>query len=268
MKFALGENPKNCYNDRHETPITRMATAALIREGAFQGPGVSGRREKASQDEEARPRLDLKLEALIPVIQGKLPAHFHAHRADDIATAVRIGKEFGLDFVIIHGTEAHRIADLLAERRGQVVTGPIIGDRSKPELAHQRLDNTAILKGAGVLTAICTDHPENPQQYLPIGAAVCAKQGMDAEEAMAAITRTPPGSPAWPIGWAPWRWARTRTSPYSGATLGDERHRGGGVHRRGPGQVRFLPASAKKKRKYFSAFLDKPIFLVMITKPL
>ena len=70
-----------------------------------------------------------------------------------------------------------------------MVTGPIIGDRSKPELAHQRLDNTAILKRAGVLTAICTDHPENPQQYLPMGAAVCAKQGIDPEEAMAAITR-------------------------------------------------------------------------------
>ena len=190
MKFALGENPKNCYNDRHETPITRMATAALIREELFKAREYLEKKEKAARDEEAEePDFDLKLEALIPVVQGKLPAHFHAHRADDIATAVRIGKEFGLDFVIIHGTEAHRIADLLAEDGVRVVTGPIIGDRSKPELAHQRLDNTAILKRAGVLTAICTDHPENPQQYLPMGAAVCAKQGIEAEEAMAAITR-------------------------------------------------------------------------------
>lgn len=190
MKFALGENPKNCYNDRHETPITRMATAALIREALFQAKEYLEKKQRAETDEDAEaPDFDLKLEALIPVIQGKLPAHFHAHRADDISTAVRIAREFGLTFVIIHGTEAHRIADLLAEDGVQVVTGPIIGDRSKPELANQRPDNTAILKRAGIRVAICTDHPENPQQYLPMAAAVCARQGIDPEEAMAAVTR-------------------------------------------------------------------------------
>lgn len=190
MKFALGENPKSCYNDRHETPITRMATAALIREELFRAREYLEKKDRAAADEDAdAPEFDLKLEALIPVIRGELPAHFHAHRADDIATAVRIAKEFGLKYVIIHGTEAHRIADLLAEDGTQVVTGPIFGDRSKPELANQRVDNTAILKKAGVSVAICTDHPENPQQYLPMGAALCAKQGIDPEEAMASITR-------------------------------------------------------------------------------
>ena len=190
MKFALGENPKSCYNDRHETPITRMATAALIREELFKAREYLEKKDRAAADEDAdAPEFDLKLEALIPVIRGELPAHFHAHRADDIATAVRIAKEFGLKYVIIHGTEAHRIADLLAEDGTQVVTGPIFGDRSKPELANQRVDNTAILKKAGVSVAICTDHPENPQQYLPMGAALCGKQGIDPEEAMASITR-------------------------------------------------------------------------------
>ena len=190
MKFALGENPKSCYNDRHEAPITRMATAALIREELFKAREYLAKQEKAARDADAEaPDFDLKLEALVPVIQGKLPAHFHAHRADDIATAVRIGKEFGMDFVVIHGTEGHRIADLLAADGVRVVTGPIIGDRSKPELAHQRLDNTALLMRAGVRTAICTDHPENPEQYLPMAAAVCAKQGIEPEAAMAAITR-------------------------------------------------------------------------------
>jgi imidazolonepropionase-like amidohydrolase len=189
MKFALGENPKSCYNDRHETPITRMATAALIREELFKAQEYLDKQQKAQEDEDAEPpEFDMKLEALVPVLKGELPAHFHAHRADDIATAVRIAKEFHLNFVIIHGTEAHLIADLLAQDGVRVVTGPIIGDRSKPELANQRLDNTATLKRAGVLTAICTDHPENPQQYLPMGAAVCVKHGLPAEEAMAAIT--------------------------------------------------------------------------------
>ena len=190
MKFALGENPKSCYNDRHETPITRMATAALIREELFKAKEYLDKKNRAAEDEDAEaPEFDLKLEALLPVIKGELPAHFHAHRADDIATAVRIAKEFGLKYVIIHGTEAHRIADLLAQDGTRVVTGPIIGDRSKPELANQRIDNTAILKRAGVQVAICTDHPENPEQYLPMGAAVCAKQGIEVEDAMAAITR-------------------------------------------------------------------------------
>lgn len=190
MKFALGENPKSCYNDRHETPTTRMATAALIREELFKAREYLEKKDRAVADEDAdAPEFDLKLESLIPVIRGELPAHFHAHRADDIATAVRIATEFGLKYVIIHGTEAHRIADLLAEDGTQVVTGPIFGDRSKPELANQRVDNTAILKKAGVSVAICTDHPENPQQYLPMGAALCAKQGITPEEAMASITR-------------------------------------------------------------------------------
>ena len=190
MKFALGENPKNCYNDRHETPTTRMATAALIREELFLTREYIEKKERAAADEDCdAPDFDLKLEALVPVVKGELPAHFHAHRADDIATAVRIAREFDLRYVIIHGTEAHLIADLLAEDGVQVVTGPIFGDRSKPELSNQRLDNTAILKRAGVLTAICTDHPENPEQYLPMAAALCAKNGVDPEEAMAAVTR-------------------------------------------------------------------------------
>jgi imidazolonepropionase-like amidohydrolase len=166
-----------------------MATAALIREELFKAQEYLDKQQKAQEDEDAEPpEFDMKLEALVPVLKGELPAHFHAHRADDIATAVRIAKEFHLNFVIIHGTEAHLIADLLAQDGVRVVTGPIIGDRSKPELANQRLDNTATLKRAGVLTAICTDHPENPQQYLPMGAAVCVKHGLPAEEAMAAIT--------------------------------------------------------------------------------
>lgn len=194
MKFALGENPKRIHGKGRQTvPMTRMATAALIREQLAKAQEYQYKQEKAELEERDKPDFDAGLEALIPVLAGRVPAHFHAHRADDIATAVRIAKEFGLKYVIIHGTEAHRIADLLAEDGTQVVTGPIFGDRSKPELANQRVDNTAILKKAGVSVAICTDHPENPQQYLPMGAALCAKQGIDPEEAMASITRDAAG---------------------------------------------------------------------------
>lgn len=189
MKFALGENPKGVYSEKKESPMTRMATAALMRENLAQAKEYLRKQEAAKSDEDKDPPdFDAKLEALVPVIQKKLPAHFHAHRADDIATAVRIAKEFDLNYVIIHGTEGHLVADLLAREGVPVVTGPIIGDRSKPELVHQTVENTAALAKAGVKVAICTDHPENPVQYLPLAAALAARHGLDREQALRAIT--------------------------------------------------------------------------------
>ncbi|MGM9537522.1 MAG: amidohydrolase [Candidatus Onthomonas sp.] len=189
MKFALGENPKWSYKERDEAPITRMATAALIREQLAKAQEYLRKQEKAREDEDAEPpEYDAKLEALVPVIKGELPAHFHAHRADDIATALRIGREFHLKTVVVHGTEGYLVKELLAKEQVPVITGPLFGDRSKPELGNQRLENTALLARAGIPTAICTDHPENPIQYLPLEAALAAKAGMAPEEALAAIT--------------------------------------------------------------------------------
>ena len=190
MKFALGENPKSVYNDRKETPVTRMATAALIREELSKALEYQDKQDKADEDPDHDvPDFDAKLEALVPVLTGELPAHFHAHRADDIATAMRIAREFGLRYVIVHGTEGHLLADYLAAEGVPVITGPCLGDRSKPELANQTLENPAILARAGVKVAICTDHPETPIQYLPICAAMAVRAGMEEEEALAAITR-------------------------------------------------------------------------------
>ena len=190
MKFALGENPKSVYNDRKETPVTRMATAAIIRENLARAVEYRDKQIKAGEDPDTdMPDFDAKLEALFPVTEGELPAHFHAHRADDIATAMRIAREFGLRYVIVHGTEGHLLADYLAAEGVPVITGPYLGDRSKPELANQTLENPAILARAGVKVAICTDHPETPIQYLPICAAMAVRAGMEEEEALAAITR-------------------------------------------------------------------------------
>lgn len=190
MKFALGENPKSVYNDRKETPVTRMATAAIIRENLARAVEYRDKQIKAGEDPDTdMPDFDAKLEALFPVTEGELPAHFHAHRADDIATAMRIAREFGLRYVIVHGTEGHLLADYLAAEGVPVITGPCLGDRSKPELANQTLENPAILARAGVKVAICTDHPETPIQYLPICAAMAVRAGMEEEEALAAITR-------------------------------------------------------------------------------
>jgi imidazolonepropionase-like amidohydrolase len=189
MKLALGENPKQVYHDRDETPVTRMATAAIIRENLRKAVEYGEKLDRAAQDEETDPPdYDAKLEALLPVVRGKLPVHIHAHRADDIATGVRIAKEFGLRCVIVHGTEGHLIPDLLAQAHIPVITGPALGDRSKPELANMTLENPLILQRAGVEVAICTDHPEVPIQYLPLCAALAVKGGMDEEAALAAIT--------------------------------------------------------------------------------
>ena len=190
MKFALGENPKAVYNERKETPITRMATAALIREQLSRALEYRDKQDKAQEDQgEDMPDFDAKLEALSAVASGDLPAPFHAHRADDIATAVRLSREFGLSYVIVHGTEGHLVADLLAREGVPVITGPCLTDRSKPELAGQTLENPARLSRAGVKVAICTDHPETPIQHLPLCAAMAVRYGMDEEEALAAITR-------------------------------------------------------------------------------
>lgn len=189
MKFALGENPKGAYGEKKETPMTRMATAALIREQLAKAKEYAAKLDAAAEDEDKdAPDFDAKLETLVPVVKGELPAHFHAHRADDIATAIRIAKEFSLDYVILHGTEGHLVADLIAKEGVSVVPGPIIGDRSKPELANQRVENAAKLAKAGIKVALCTDHPENPIQYLPLAAGVACRAGLDAETALKAIT--------------------------------------------------------------------------------
>lgn len=191
MKLALGENPKQVYHHRDETPVTRMATAAIIRENLRKAVEYGEKMDRAARDEDTDPPdYDAKLEALLPVVRGELPVHIHAHRADDIATGVRIAKEFGLRCVIVHGTESHLIPDLLAREKIPVITGPALGDRSKPELANMTLENPAILWKAGVRFAICTDHPEVPIQYLPLCAALAVKGGLDPEEALAAITVT------------------------------------------------------------------------------
>ena len=189
MKMALGENPKTVYNGRKETPTTRMGTASVIRTELARALEYMDRQDKA--DTEAgtdAPGYDPRLEALIPVLRGELPVHIHAHRADDIATAVRICREYGLQFVVVHGTEGYRVTELLAAEGVGVITGPSLTDRSKPELAGLTIENPARLAKAGVEIAICTDHPVTPIQYLPLCAAIAVRGGLEPEEALRAIT--------------------------------------------------------------------------------
>lgn len=196
IKFALGENPKKCYNDRDETPTTRLATAALIREQLYKAKRymadvISYNASIGTEEEGTLPDYDVKCEALIPLLKKKVKAHFHCHRADDIFTAIRIAEEFDLKYVLIHATEGGLIADELKETGCCCVIGPIIADRCKPELRQQTIENAARLNKAGIPFAICTDHPETPIQYLPLSAGVCIKGGLDKYEALKAITVNP-----------------------------------------------------------------------------
>lgn len=192
IKMALGENPKNVYRDKDSGPVTRMATAAFIREELFKAQRYLEALEESKMDEDAdAPEFDMKSEALLPALRREIEVHFHAHRADDIFTAMRIGKEFNLDYVIVHGTEGHLIADRLAKENVRVLSGPFLCDRSKPELRNKTIASPGILSKAGVQTAIVTDHSVIPIQYLPLCAGVAVREGMEREEAMKAITINP-----------------------------------------------------------------------------
>lgn len=192
MKFALGENPKSTYNDRDETPVTRMATAALIRENLRKAQEYRMKQQLAQEDPDFdAPDFDMKLDALVPVLNREIQAHFHAHRLDDIFTAIRIAKEFDLDYVIIHGTEAYLAPDIMAQEQARVVTGPNLLDRCKPELRNMSFSGPVVLTHHGVLCSICTDHPETPLQYLPLCAAMAMRSGLTRQEALAAITIQP-----------------------------------------------------------------------------
>ena len=195
IKFALGENPKNTYNDRDESPVTRMATAAIIREQLtkaqrYRADLAEYERLKGTDDEISLPDYDAKCEALLPLFKdnNKLKAHFHCHRADDIFTAIRIAKEFRLDYVLIHCTDGGIIAEELAEDEPAVVVGPLFGDRGKPELRNHDISTPAVLHKNGIRFAICTDHPETPIQYLPLTAALAVRGGLDRDVALRAIT--------------------------------------------------------------------------------
>jgi len=190
IKAALGENPKAVYSEKKQMPTTRMSIAALIREALYEATDYMNEKENYINDpaENEKPKYDLKLEALIPLLQRKIPLKIHAHRADDIATAIRLKNEFNLWITIEHCTEGHLITDLLIKSNVMVTCGPIISDRSKPELRNLISENAGILSKAGIIVAIITDHPETPIGYLTLSAALAVKAGMDKEDALKSIT--------------------------------------------------------------------------------
>jgi imidazolonepropionase-like amidohydrolase len=197
--MALGENPKRVYGEQKKAPSTRMGNAAVLREWLTRARIYAEKKqrhaEKAAtvdgeQRDAKRPEpfeLDLRLEVLTQALRREIPCHIHAHRADDIMTAIRIAEEFGLDYVLIHATEGYKIADLIASRGAPCIAGPILFSRAKLELRGMEPWNAAALAAAGVKVAIQTDEA-SATKYLTLNAAIAVREGMSETAALRAIT--------------------------------------------------------------------------------
>lgn len=191
MKVAFGENPKGCYGQNgRKAPVTRMAVAGLLRETLFKVRKY--REDIAAAEKDGKPRpFDIRLEAMLPVLDGEIPLKAHAHRADDILTALRVAEEFGLKITLDHCTDGALIVDRLSKAGRPCLIGPSFGGKTKQELAHKTFATAGILDKAGVEVCIITDAPVIPLQYLPLCAGLAVKEGMKEESAWRAITLNP-----------------------------------------------------------------------------
>ena len=183
MKVAFGENPKTTYGNNNQYPSTRMGIAALLRNTLFNAVNYKNKKESGNLKEE-----DFKLEVWMPVLNKDIPIKAHAHRADDILTAIRIAKEFDVDITIDHGTESHLVIDEIKKSGFPVIAGTDLTSRSKIEVQNMNFKTNKILHEAGILFSITTDHPVALIQYLPICAGLAVKCGLPMEEGLKAIT--------------------------------------------------------------------------------
>lgn len=189
MKCAFGENPKRCYKDKGNS--TRMSTAAKLREMLFKAKEYGEKLAAAGDDVLKKPAFDMKLEALQPVLRGEIPLKAHAHATDDIFTALRIAREFGVKITLEHVTEGHLVVEELAKEHVPMAIGPTLTNASKFELRNKSWTTPGILAAAGCQVSIITDSPVIPQQYLPLCAGLAVQAGMDPFAALQAITINP-----------------------------------------------------------------------------
>ncbi len=192
MKAATGENPKRVYGEKKATPSTRMATAAILRQALADAEDYAKKLELGKDDPSKLPSRDLGKEAMLQVLRRELTLKVHAHRKDDILTALRIAREFNIKITIEHCTEGYLIADILKEQIEQlgagIIIGPLLSERSKIELRNLSFIAPVRLHEAGVKFAMMTDHPVIPLQYLPVCAALAVREGLPEEEALKSIT--------------------------------------------------------------------------------
>ncbi len=191
MKIAFGENPKRVYDEQHKSPVTRMAIAALLRETLFEAQKYLEDLDASKEDPDQKPDFDIKLHSMLPVLKKEIPLKAHAHRADDIFTALRIAKEFNLDITLDHCTEGHLIVEELKAAGKPCLIGPTFGSRTKVELRNKSFETPKVLTDAGIKTAIITDSNVIPIQHITMCAGMAVKAGLSEEEAWKAITINP-----------------------------------------------------------------------------
>lgn len=187
MKVAFGENPKVNFSGQGKSPVTRMAIAGILREELFRAKQYLENKKKGGADFKE----DFRLEPWLPVLLGEISIKAHVHRVDDIFTAIRIAKEFGISMTLDHCSEGHLIAERLAKEGFPAIVGPDLSSRSKIEVQNMAFKTAGILNQAGVLTAITTDHPVSVIQTLPLCAGLAVKAGLPMEEGLRAITINP-----------------------------------------------------------------------------
>ena len=183
MKVAFGENPKNLYGEKDQMPATRMGIAATLRKTLFEARQYKKDKESGNLEKE-----DFEMEPWIPVLNKEIPLKAHAHRADDILTAIRIAKEFDVDITIDHGTEGHLITEEIAASGFPVILGPELSSRSKPEVQYMNFKTPGKIQEKGILFSITTDHPVSMIQYLPLCVGLAVKQGLPVAEGLKALT--------------------------------------------------------------------------------
>lgn len=188
LKAALGENPKRDYGvKQNKTPKTRMAIAGIMREEFYKTIDYKNKKAQSIKENDYFCK-DMKYESILKVLDKVIPLKIHAHRADDIITAIRIKNEFDINITIEHGTEAHLIINEIVKHNIPVLVGPTLGERSKNELKNKTFATPGILSKAGVKVGIISDHGVIPAQYLPLYAGLAIREGMEEIEALKAIT--------------------------------------------------------------------------------
>ena len=190
MKFAMGENPKRCYGTDRKLPMTRMGVAALVRETLYKAKVYSDKLKAAETDPSKAPEPDFKLDALVPVVRGEIRCRIHAHRSDDVMTAIRYAEEFGLDYTIEHCTEGHMIVDALKARNVRCTIGPHLCSPTKQELWNMSIENSGILANAGITISLTADEGSRTA-YLPATIGLLMRNGLSEEDAFKGVTINP-----------------------------------------------------------------------------
>jgi len=191
MKAALGENPKGAYGRQGKAPMTRMGSASILRAALFKARDYEKKLKSGEKDPTKLPDTDLGMIGLLKVLHREIPLRVHAHRADDIVTAVRIAEEFDIDYSIEHCTDGITVAEFLGKRKARVNVGPGMWHRAKIETLNITTETPGVLARAGCRVSIISDHPFHPIQFLSTAAAMAWASGMGEEDALRAVTLTP-----------------------------------------------------------------------------